>query len=75
MVVSESTLVRDVETALGFLVQLRRGRKSISQATVTDVDAFVRNACHPSLQTNRRGYLQFAPSVSPISGGDGKSAD
>jgi len=40
--VSESTLVRDVETARGFLGQLRRGTKSIARATLTDVDAFVR---------------------------------
>jgi integrase/recombinase XerD len=39
--VSERTLVRDVETARGFLVQLTRGRKSIPTAALTDVDAFV----------------------------------
>jgi len=39
--VSERTLVRDVETAHGFLGQLRCGRKTLSQATLTDVDAFV----------------------------------
>ena len=31
--VSESTLVRDIETARGFLVQLRRAKKSIEQAS------------------------------------------
>ncbi len=40
--VSESTLVRDVETARGFLGQLRREQKSIRRATLTDVDALVR---------------------------------
>lgn len=40
--VSESTLVRDVETAHGFLAQLRCRRKTFVQATLTDVDAFVR---------------------------------
>jgi integrase/recombinase XerD len=40
--VSESTLVRDVETACGFLGQLRRARKTIARAALTDVDAFVR---------------------------------
>ena len=40
--VSESTLGRDVETARGFLGQLRRGTKSIARAALTDVDAFVR---------------------------------
>lgn len=40
--VSESTLVRDVETARGFLGQLRCGTKPIPRATVADVDAFVR---------------------------------
>jgi site-specific recombinase XerD len=40
--VSEGTLVRDVETARGFLGQLRGGRKSIAKSTLTDVDAFVR---------------------------------
>jgi integrase/recombinase XerD len=39
--VSESTLVRDIETARGFLVQLRRAQKSIEQAALSDVDAFV----------------------------------
>jgi len=40
--VSESTLGRDVETACGFLRQLRRRTKSIARATLADVDAFVR---------------------------------
>ena len=39
--VSETTLLRDVETARSFLAQLRRTTRSILQATVTDVDAFV----------------------------------
>src|SRR5271170_2518041 len=39
--VSERTLVRDVETALGFLGQLRCARKSIPSAALADVDAFV----------------------------------
>lgn len=64
--ISESTLVRDVETALGFLVQLRRGRKSISQATVTEVDAFVRTLatrlCKRTVADNcssLRAFLRF----------------
>ena len=40
--VSERTLVRDVETARGFLEQLRSGRTTIARARLTDVDAFVR---------------------------------
>ena len=40
--VSERTLVRDVETAHGFLGQLRCARKTIARAALTDVDAFVR---------------------------------
>ena len=40
--VSERTLVRDVETARGFLEQLRSGRNTIARARLTDVDAFVR---------------------------------
>ena len=40
--VSESTLARDIETARGFLVQLRRAKKSIEQAALSDVDGFVR---------------------------------
>ncbi len=40
--VSDRTLVRDVETARGFLEQLRRGKKLIEQSTLSDVDAFVR---------------------------------
>jgi integrase/recombinase XerD len=39
--VSETTLVRDVETARSFLAQLRHTTRSITQAAVTDVDAFV----------------------------------
>lgn len=39
--ISESTLVRDVETARGFLRQLRRRTKSIDRASLADVDAFV----------------------------------
>jgi integrase/recombinase XerD len=39
--VSEGTLVRDVETALGFLVQLRRAKRSVEQSTLSDVDAYV----------------------------------
>lgn len=33
--------MRDIETARGFLEQLRRGSKRINQATQSDVDAFV----------------------------------
>jgi integrase/recombinase XerD len=40
--VAESTLVRDLETARGFLAHLRLERKSIEQATLTDIDAFVK---------------------------------
>jgi integrase/recombinase XerD len=40
--VSERTLVRDVDTARGFLGQLRRGRRTIARATSKDMDAFVR---------------------------------
>jgi integrase/recombinase XerD len=40
--VSERTLLRDVETARGFLRQLQRRSKSIARAMLTDVDAFVR---------------------------------
>jgi integrase/recombinase XerD len=39
--VSERTRVRDIETARSFLAHLRRTPRSISQTTVTDVDAFV----------------------------------
>lgn len=40
--VSERTLVRDVETAHGFLGQLSCAERSIARAALTDVDAFVR---------------------------------
>jgi integrase/recombinase XerD len=40
--VSERTLVRDVETARGFLGQLRGRTKSIARAALSDADAFVR---------------------------------
>ena len=39
--VSERTLVRDVETARGFLGQLSRGGKSVPSAALTGVDALV----------------------------------
>jgi site-specific recombinase XerD len=64
--VSESTLVRDVETARGFLGQLRRGMNSIARATLTDVDAFVRTlAARLSKRTvadtcsSLRAFLRF----------------
>ena len=41
--VAERTLVRDVETAQGFLAQLRSRRKTLERATLTDVDAFVQS--------------------------------
>jgi integrase/recombinase XerD len=40
--ISDSTLVRDVETARGFLGHLRRGARSIRLATLADIDMFVR---------------------------------
>jgi len=64
--VSERTLVRDVETARGFLEQLRRGKNTIARASLTDVDAFVRKlATHLSKRTvadtcsSLRGFLRF----------------
>ena len=39
--VSERTLLRDVETAGGFIKQLHRARKTIARAALTDADAFV----------------------------------
>jgi len=39
--VSERTLVRDVETARGFLAQVQCGKKSMERSTLSDVDAFV----------------------------------
>lgn len=62
--VSERTLVRDVETARGFLGQL--GRKSVRSAVLTDVDAFVqRLATRLSTRTvadscsSLRAFLRF----------------
>lgn len=40
--ISDGTLVRDIETARGFLAQLSRGRKPVTAAALKDVDAFVR---------------------------------
>jgi integrase/recombinase XerD len=64
--VSERTLVRDVETARGFLAQLSRGRKSVPSAALTDVDAFVqRLATRLSARTvadvcsSLRAFLRF----------------
>ena len=39
--VSEGTLIRDIETARGFLVQLSLAKKSIKRTTLSDVDSFV----------------------------------
>jgi site-specific recombinase XerD len=39
--VAESTLHRDIETAQGFIAQLRHRRKPVGLATLPDVDAFV----------------------------------
>jgi integrase/recombinase XerD len=64
--VSEGTLVRDVETALGFLSQLRHAKKDIKQSTVSDVDAYVQNlATRVSKRTvadtcsSLRAFLRF----------------
>jgi site-specific recombinase XerD len=64
--VSERTLVRDVETARGFLEQLRSGRTTIARARLTDVDAFVQKlATRLSRRTvadtcsSFRGFLRF----------------
>ena len=39
--ISAGTLVRDIETARGFLAQLSRGKKPVTAAALKDVDAFV----------------------------------
>lgn len=39
---AERTLVRDIETAQGFLLQLQRTERPIKRASLSDVDAFVR---------------------------------
>jgi integrase/recombinase XerD len=64
--VSERTLVRDVETARGFLEQLRLGRNTIARASLRDVDAFVQKlATRLSKRTvadtcsSLRGFLGF----------------
>ena len=64
--ISESTLVRDVETARGFLVQLGRRRKSVSNAASRDLDAFVQGlATRLSARTvadscsSLRAFLRF----------------
>jgi integrase/recombinase XerD len=65
--VSERTLVRDVDTARGFLAQLRGATKSIARATLTDVDAFVRKlatrVCKRTVAdtcSSLRAFLRFA---------------
>jgi site-specific recombinase XerD len=64
--ISDSTLVRDVETARGFLKQLRRERRSIRRVTLADVDMFVRElAARVSKRTvadtcsSLRAFLRF----------------
>ena len=39
---SERTLVRDIETAQGFLLHLQRTERPIKHASLSDVDAFIR---------------------------------
>jgi integrase/recombinase XerD len=39
--ISERTLVRDIETAQGFLLHLRRAERPIQRASLSDVDAFI----------------------------------
>lgn len=39
--VSERTLVRDIETARGFLKQVRYGKKPVERSNLSDIDAFV----------------------------------
>jgi len=41
--VSDGTLIRDIETARGFLLRLRSRMKPVERMTLNDVDAFVRN--------------------------------
>lgn len=41
--VSENTLTRDIDTARGFLSQLRLRAKSVKQTRLSDVDSFVKN--------------------------------
>ena len=64
--VSERTLVRDVETAYGFLATAQ-WKDHHCESEIDRCGCFCAEACHPSFETNRRGYLQSAPRVSPIS--------
>lgn len=64
--VSESTLERDIESACGFVGQLRSGSKSLEQASLADVDAFVQKlAARLSKRTiadtcsSLRAFLRF----------------
>lgn len=71
--VSERTLLRDVETAGGFLKQLHRARKTIARAALTDADAFVQTLATRLSRRTGCGHMQFAPRVSPISANDWKA--
>jgi site-specific recombinase XerD len=64
--ISERTLVRDVETARGFLTQLSHERKPVSKAALRDLDAFVQGlATRLSARTvadscsSLRAFLRF----------------
>jgi site-specific recombinase XerD len=64
--ISERTLVRDVETARGFLAQLIHRRKSVSNAALPDLDGFVQGlATRMSARTvadscsSLRAFLRF----------------
>ena len=58
--ISEGTLVRDVETASGFLAQLNREGKPVSKAALRDVDAFVQG------QATRRSARTVADTCSSL---------
>lgn len=44
--ISDGTLIRDIETARTFLLQLQSRMKPVERTTLNDVDAFVRNLCN-----------------------------
>jgi hypothetical protein len=73
--VSERTLVCDVETAAWLPQATAPWKEHRCESKLDGCGCFCAEACHPPFETNRRGYLQFSPRVSPISADDWKVDD
>lgn len=73
---SEGTLLRDIETAQGFISLLKKRRRSIESARVSDIDAFViqlsKRLCARSIGdrcSSLRAFLRFLHTTGRLQGG------